>query len=465
MLRVFFWMTNVDPALLSSVTVLAQATVANRTTAALPIDPLPSAAIALLFVVNIITLGYIFGGLLLTSLCELRSKRQPALFILAKAINTSVLNFHPLVLILVIAPLAISNLFYFLYLFSIDSPTLGTWGMMLPPACLWLMLACMHRYTWPKRGGYDASHAYTGAAATVIALALPLVYLLWASPSAEPAASFGAALMHALPRWFHLILMSLAATSLLLAWHLGSANGPMAWVGSGLLLQVRRQLLRISLVSLVFQFAIAPLVLMTMHFEFMSLAMSGFLGLGMVACVITMVMISADMNAAGNRVGRFLPQATSMLLVAVLAMAMTRHAYQANASAPGAAAALLNATNNLEPDDSPAVRAMPGRQLFITHCNVCHASQTLAPSLGEIESIYRGDPEALARWAKQPGRKRAKYGPMPPMGHVRQRSLKLIAEYMLASGKPDIDASADANTTGVFTDGSATDTVKTPSGE
>lgn len=437
-----------NPALLSPLTILAQAAVdaapqgtaaagnAAAVAATMYVDPLPAAAIAFLFVVNIITLGYFLGGLILTTLCEMRSKRQAALFILAKAIHHAVFNLHPLVIVLVIVPLVIANGFYFLYLISIGSPTLGSWGMMVPLAALWLMLACMHRFSWPDRGGYEPSHAYTGLIATSIAAVLPLFYLLWISPAAEPAANIGAALLTAIPRWLHMLLMAVAGTSLLLAWRLGSADSSLAWAGAKMLAELRRRLLRISLIALVAQFVAAILVLMTMHFEFMSISMGAFLALGMVACVITMVMLSADVNSTGQRVGRFLPQTTTMMVLAVLAMAMTRHAYQANAAGPGANAALMQAKKNLEPDDSPEVRAMPGRQLFITHCNVCHSAATLAPSVSEIASIYGNDADALVRWAKHPGRKRAKFGPMPPMSHIRDRSLEKIAEYMIASGAP-----------------------------
>lgn len=446
-------MTNVDSALLSTVTLLAQSAVAA--TQAVLVDPLPAAAIALLFVINIIALGYLLGSLILTSLCEMRSKRQPALFLLAKAIHTAVFNLHPLVIVLVIAPLAIANGFYFLYLFSISSPTLGSWGMMVPVTILWLMLACMHRYSWPQRGGYDASHAYVGLFATTIAAVLPLLYLLWVIPAEEASPSISAALLTALPRWLHLLLMSVAASSLLLAWRLGSSDSSLAWAGAKMLSEIRRRLLRISLIALVAQFVAAILVLMTMHFEFMSLTMGLFLAIGMLACVVTMVMLSADVNSHGKRVGRFLPQATTMLLLTVLAMAMTRHAYQASAAAPGANAALLAAKNNLEPNDSPEIRAMAGRQLFITHCNVCHASPTLAPPVSEIASIYGNDADALMRWAQQPGRKRAKFGPMPPMSHIRPVSLKQIADYMLASGASQNESASESSD-------SSTDTKNPP---
>jgi mono/diheme cytochrome c family protein len=146
-----------------------------------------------------------------------------------------------------------------------------------------------------------------------------------------------------------------------------------------------------------------------------------------------MVMLSASINTTAARMGRFLPHVMALLCVALLATVLTRHFYRDEAVRQGG---LLSQANlSLDPDDDPSLLAMPGRTLYIANCKICHGNQALAPSLGEIQSLYKANPQGIVKWAAQPGRKRAQYGPMPPMGHLHAQRLNLIAQFMLASGK------------------------------
>ena len=60
---------------------------------------------------------------------------------------------------------------------------------------------------------------------------------------------------------------------------------------------------------------------------------------------------------------------------------------------------------------------------------------TSAPSLVEIHSLFKDNPAGIVSWAKAPGKKRAQYGQMPPMAHLGDDNLALIAAYMLEQGK------------------------------
>ena len=86
------------------------------------------------------------------------------------------------------------------------------------------------------------------------------------------------------------------------------------------------------------------------------------------------------------------------------------------------------------------VKLSPGERVFQV-CAGCHALdlEKAAPSVREIQGIYAGNPEGIVTWAKSPGRKRTKFTPMPPFGHLPESDLKAAAEYMLQLGqaKPD----------------------------
>lgn len=402
-------------------------------------DLLPALLLAGLFVINVLALGYFLGGLLLMSWFELRSSAMRGRQLIAQAISHQLFTPHPLAWVFIILPVVIANAFYFLYLISSQSSLLGILGTLLPVMALVLMVGWIHRASWqPLEKGYQASHAMLGLVATVLASIIALVYLMKISPMEWPWPGLGKATLTTLPRWMHLMLLSMGAAGLAIGWHVGRADGPLAsTLSRDDLATARRAVLRTALVALMLQLAASPLVLMTMHFDYMGIEMGVALVLSLIACVGTLVLLSADLNTAGQRVGRLLPHVTALMLVAVLSMVMTRHFYRDKAFAGvDMTAQVTLASNGWNAADPPAIRAMPGRELYMNYCHICHQSDKLAPSVHEIEALYRDDPDALVQWAMQPGRKRAKYGPMPPMSHVREHRLRQIAEYMLEAAKP-----------------------------
>jgi cytochrome c551/c552 len=83
------------------------------------------------------------------------------------------------------------------------------------------------------------------------------------------------------------------------------------------------------------------------------------------------------------------------------------------------------------------VKADPvGKKLFETNCLACHdpLKAVVGPTLHEINKLYETSVEGIVTWAKKPGRKRTEGIAMPPMGHIPDKDLKLIADYMLWAG-------------------------------
>jgi cytochrome c len=78
----------------------------------------------------------------------------------------------------------------------------------------------------------------------------------------------------------------------------------------------------------------------------------------------------------------------------------------------------------------------PTGESVFKNCAACHAVDRVlaAPSLREISSIYAGNPEGIVQWAKNPGKKRPEFQPMPSMAHLGEERLELVAEYMLTAG-------------------------------
>lgn len=407
-------------------------------------DLLPRLALAGLTALNLLVIGYLFGAWLLTCLFEWRGRNNAQAMVIAQSISVCSVPTRLWAWVLLVLPVVIANGFYFLYLISMSlestpagqaaGEAIGLWGTLLPVASLAVMLLYLHRFTWPKQDqGWQAMHAAVGVLGLLLALVIPLVYLVKISPLPPVPQTLAMGLAEALPRLAHGLLVAVVLAGSILAWLAGGKASTGAGDGQDTLASARQSILRITLVALFLQVAAGPFVLMTLHLEYMSGMMGAFLILSVLLSIAAMVMLSADVNAARQQVGRFLPHVTALLLLMFMAMGMTQHLYQDKAM--GAGHGVIATSNLLEPDDSPAIRAMPGRQLFITHCNVCHINAHMAPTLEEIHTLHAGDPNAVVQWAMQPGRRRAEYGPMPSMRHIGVTRLKQIADYMLASGE------------------------------
>jgi cytochrome c len=108
---------------------------------------------------------------------------------------------------------------------------------------------------------------------------------------------------------------------------------------------------------------------------------------------------------------------------------------------PFLAALLLLAPACTRPDPAEQAvalspRAAKGKAMFSTHCAACHApaAKLVGPPLSEIAGLYRTDPDAIVRWAVNPGRKRTDLPPMPSFRGVRESDLADVAQYIIEAG-------------------------------
>jgi cytochrome c len=82
-----------------------------------------------------------------------------------------------------------------------------------------------------------------------------------------------------------------------------------------------------------------------------------------------------------------------------------------------------------------AVGVLTGEKVFL-NCAACHAVKKVlaGPPLVEVYENYKGNPDGIIAWAKNPGKKRTEFAPMPSMAHLGDEKLQLVAEYMLEKG-------------------------------
>jgi cytochrome c len=83
-----------------------------------------------------------------------------------------------------------------------------------------------------------------------------------------------------------------------------------------------------------------------------------------------------------------------------------------------------------------AMAAGPTGKSVFRNCAACHAvDKVLAgPSLREVYTIYRDNPQGIVDWAKNPGKKRPEFVQMPSMAQLGDDNLALVADYMLELG-------------------------------
>ncbi|MBN1212499.1 MAG: cytochrome c, partial [candidate division Zixibacteria bacterium] len=78
---------------------------------------------------------------------------------------------------------------------------------------------------------------------------------------------------------------------------------------------------------------------------------------------------------------------------------------------------------------------LTGEKVFV-NCAACHAVNKVlaAPSLVEVYSLYKDNPEGIVAWAKAPGKKRPQFAPMPSFAHLGDEKLRLVADYIIEKG-------------------------------
>jgi len=93
-------------------------------------------------------------------------------------------------------------------------------------------------------------------------------------------------------------------------------------------------------------------------------------------------------------------------------------------------AALLAGPASLHAADPPA-------QVFQVQCSACHAvdHMLVGPSLVEISSIYRGNPDGFVKWCITPQHKREGLVDMPSMAHLGEPVLRELHGYVIAAAE------------------------------
>jgi len=162
---------------------------------------------------------------------------------------------------------------------------------------------------------------------------------------------------------------------------------------------------------------------------------------GVAFAIIAMVMMWRELAGPAARIGRYFAPIVLVLSVTVSCMAGGRHFYREDSLAAHRSQ-IRQASEDMryaaqdaawrEKQGIALVKLSPGERVFRA-CATCHQldQQRNAPSIREIQDLYRDNPDGIVAWAKQPGRKRTQFTPMPSFSHLPDTDLYAVAKHML----------------------------------
>ncbi|MBN1342100.1 MAG: cytochrome C [Phycisphaerae bacterium] len=411
--------------------------------------------LVMLFLTHILFVNLMLGGSLLTLAFEVvgHRRRDADLDALALEIAKTTTVNKSLAVVLGVGPLLAINVVYTVFFYSANALTGMAWISIVPLVATAFLLLYLHKYTWHTDWMVRRRvvHVAIGGLATAILLMVPFIFLTNINLMLFPdrwgdVRGFHTAVLlpNVLPRYLHFLLASVAVTGLALAWYFGRSRYPFEERFASLRRpQLVRTFYKVALgVSLV-QFLAGPLVLLTFPPRGVGLLMIGVFLTGATLAATALYLLWLEIRSSDEEIGGRFFAVVGLLTLTVICMASGRHMYREKSLiGPQVAMAIQSSTFAKEARDAKAVaegalsKMAPDERLFTLNCSACHAIDTVrsAPSVREIATIHRGNPQAIVEWAIKPGRKRPEFSEMPSMARLGQEKLLTIAKYMLRAG-------------------------------
>lgn len=422
----------------------------------LPADrDLLAAGLVASFVAHLLFVNWTLGGALLTLWHEARglATSDPDEDRIAHELAATVTVSKSLAVVLGVGPLLLMNVLYSTYFYAANALTGLMWMAIVPMAAVAFLLLYVHKFTWETLATRKVLHMLPLVGAIALLLTIPLVFLtninlmLFPEKWSTVKGFWAAALLpNALPRYFHFVLASFAATGLLMVFLFGRKGSDFY---DSLQRLTRPMLLRrgyrLAYRASLQQFLAGPLVLVTLPARGLTWwpLLNLVVGVGLASSAV--LLLRQEFKAADDRIGRRFGTICLLLGGTVVFMALTRHFYREEmlrehrfaVEATTREFEIQSAAAWADRDRADATMP-PGERNFKAYCSGCHAidRELAAPAVREIATLHAGKPENIVAWAKAPGRKRPQFAarPMPPMTHLPDPVLRSIAEYMLTVG-------------------------------
>ncbi|MBD1207919.1 MAG: cytochrome c [Ignavibacteria bacterium] len=293
------------------------------------------------FILHILFVNLMLGSAVLTLIYEIRGRKQPEYDGLAYEIARTITVNKSLAVVLGVAPLLSINVLYTMHFYTANALTGTAWILLIPMIILTFLLLYAHKYSWEKLREHKGLHISMIAAAVLLFLMIPLVFLanvnlmLFPEKWLTVKGFFSALLLpNVFPRYFHFLCASLAITGLFLVWYVGRKQFNLA----ERLPQFEKNALRKQFYSLAFgvsvaQFTIGPLVLFTLPERGISAKMVVTILSGAVIALPALWYMWKEITSQEANVGQHLYRIAGLFSLVVVAMASGRHLYREEALA------------------------------------------------------------------------------------------------------------------------------------
>lgn len=421
--------------------------------------PLPEWLLVILlvfsFILHIIFINMMVGGSIITLWAEIRGLRKPHYDIFAKEVAKTITVNKSLAVVLGVAPLLSINTLYTVYFYSANALTGFAWIMIIPLVTIAFLLTYLHKYTWNSLADQKWLHISIIAAAVLIFLSIPLIFLTnvnlmmfpehWGKVQGFFTALF---LPNVLPRYFEFLGACLSVTGIFIIWYNHRKQYPVESLYQGV---SRRELknigYKITIIGLAIQILFGGIVLLTLPSNGMgfNILLSMF-SAGLLLVLALWFSYKSLLAATDKYFGRI---AFCMLAFMVIygasrqmyrARALDKHrllvaAHTANFQKASKEARLNPVEESVELEIDPSLgEVAKGAAIFKSYCGACHKEKEVlvGPPILEMSKIYAGKEDALHNWIKAPGKKRENMPQMPGFPQLSSDELKELSKYILS---------------------------------
>lgn len=429
----------------------------------IPLDlPLPEWLLVVLLVVSflahIVFVNLMLGGSMLTLWAQIKGLKDKEYDTLAHEIARTITVNKSLAVVLGVAPLLSINTLYTIYFYSANALTGLMWIAIIPLVTFAFLLTYLHKYTWHTLAHNKPVHIAIIAAAVLVFLFIPLIFLVNINLMLFPEKwstirGFVSALMlpNVFPRYLHFLCASMAVTGLFLFWYFGRSKYPFERSFSRLTrYDIQKKAYSLTFVFSLFQFMIGPIVMLTLPAKGMNWHLLLIIFTGAAIALPAMYLMWKAITGPPENINRHFGKVVVAMTITVLFMGSGRHIYRANALAPHkkmmaaktAEFEKLSAEARQHPIDEDATPAIDsslgemakGAAIFQANCSACHKphEKLVGPPMTEMVSIYQNNTEGLKNWIKSPGKKRTGYPQMPGFPQLSAADLTEVSKYILS---------------------------------
>lgn len=430
-------------------------------------EPLLQFLIVFSFLLHILFVNVMVGSAILILYYELKGLKERKFDKLAREISKTLTVNKSLAVVLGVAPLLVMNTLYTIYFYTANALTGYYWIGVVPIVTVIFLLLYLHKYTWDTLAKHKSLHILILIFINLGFLFVPLIFLsninlmlfpdMWTSVR-----GFFSALTvgNVFPRYFHFLAASLAVTSLFGVWWFGLRNFPIEEKLPGFDKEsLKKNFYVIALAVNSLQFIIGPIILMTLPGVGISPEMVIVILSGASLNIPVVILLWKEISRTDGKTGSHFYKIVALLTIIVALMGTGRHLYRETALSPHREKMAIATEEymaevekayqerldntpigediDLSPPIVVASDAHPGEVVFLQNCASCHKlnERLVGPPLTEIYEAYKGNPQGITEWTKDPGKKRDDYPQMPAV-ILTSRQYQNVADYILSIAAP-----------------------------